>query len=54
MCHGLATYDEGPLSFVTTDFLSEVAERLLPSVQAPRIADGTKGMGWQKVHKCFL
>ena len=51
MRHGLATDNEGPLGLVTTDFISQVAEGIHTSIQAPGIADGAKGMGGQEVHR---
>jgi hypothetical protein len=46
MGHRLATHHKGPLGFVTTNFVSEVAaQRIHSSIQAPGIADGAKGMG---------
>ena len=54
MGHGLATHHKGTLGFVTTDFFSEVAQRIHTGIQAPGIADGAKGMGGHDVHTRFL
>jgi hypothetical protein len=54
MGHRLATHRKGPLGFVTTDFLGEVAQRLHAGIETPGIANGAKGMGGHDVHKHFL
>src|ERR1043166_2959886 len=51
MSYSLATHHKGPLAFVTTDFLSEVAQRLHAGIETPGMADGAKGMGGHEVHK---